>query len=195
MKMNYTDKEIKEKLEKLLSPQRYAHTLGVSETAKKMAHMYGVDVDKAYIAGLLHDCAKFGTVDEQLKKCKETGLEISSEEYMCLPVIHAPLGARIAQLEYGIEDEEILNAIRFHTVAREGMCDLEKIIYIADMIEPTRDYAEVGYLRETAKKGLDIAMIQCLGECIMFNIKKKKTVHSNSIKCWNELMSKEIRNG
>lgn len=193
MKITYTDSQIKEKLRTLLSPKRYIHTIGVSETAKKLARLYGEDEDKAYLAGLLHDCAKYMSIDEQLEKCNTLGVEIDLETRLCTPVIHAPLGAQMANREYDIDDEDILNAIRFHTVAREGMSRLEKIIYIADMIEPSREYDEVEDLRRISETNLDKAMLKCLSECIMFNIKKGKAVHSNSIKCYNELICKEAK--
>ncbi len=193
MKIIYTDNQIKEKLKALLSQKRYIHTIGVSETAKKLARLYGEDEEKAYLSGLLHDCAKYMSIDEQLKKCEELGVELDFETRSCAPVIHAPLGAQMAKDEYGIDDEEILNAIRYHTVARVGMSRLEKIIYIADMTEPSREYEEVEDLRKISETDLDKAMLKCLGECIMFNIKKGIAVHSDSVKCYNELVYKEAK--
>ncbi len=193
MKTIYTDNEIKEKLKTLLPPKRYKHTLGVCETALELATIYGVDTKKAYLAALLHDCAKYLSIEEQIQKCRELGIILDNESLLCAPVIHAPLGAQLAREVYGIEDEEVLNAIKYHTIAREGMSKLEKIIYISDMTEPTRDYDEVDMLREISKTDLDKAMVKCIGECIIFNIKKGKTIHQNSIKCYNELICKEAK--
>ncbi len=193
MKKIYTDNQIKETLKSLLSPKRYQHTLGVCETALELATIYGVDTKKAYLAALLHDCAKYMSIEEQLKKCGQLGVVLDSESLLCAPVIHAPLGAQIAKDEYGIDDEEVLNAIKYHTVARVGMSKLEKIIYIADMTEESRDYHEVDMLRKISKTDLDKAMAKCIGECIIFNIKKGKTIHPNSIKCYNELICKEAK--
>lgn len=188
MKRVYTDNEIKERLKELLPPKRYIHIIGVSETAVNMAKQFGADPKKAYTAGLLHDCVKYMSDEELLKKCKELGVELDQNDMQCLPVIHAPLGAVVARKEYGIEDIEILDAIRYHTTGRAKMTKLDKIIYTADMIEPSREFDGVEALREMAKEDLDKAVLACVDKTVIFNIKKGKTVHPKSIECRNDLI-------
>lgn len=188
--MNYTNSEIKNILSQKLSSQRYLHTLGVCEVAVELAEKFGTDKQKAYLAALLHDCAKYMDTDKQLEYAKKLYVTLNEEDLECPPVIHAPLGAEIARAEYGIDDEEVLNAIKYHTVARENMSKLDKIIYTADMIEPTRNFDGVDELRRIAFEDLDKGFAECLKTSLMFNIMRNKKIHSNSLKSWNSILQK-----
>ena len=179
---------MKSKLKAVLKPGRYQHSLGVCSEAVKLAEMYGEDHDKAYFAGLLHDCAKGCSKGEQIELCKKFGVELDEAALACPAVIHAPLGAEIARREFGIKDEEILDAIRYHTVARAGMTELDKIIYVADMIEPMRDYDGVDELRELAYKNLDKAVLEALKQSIRFNLEKNSVIHPNTLEAWNDIL-------
>lgn len=134
--------EIRKRLKKKLDPLRFEHTLGVSYTCQALAMRYGYDLDKAELAGLLHDCAKRYDNTTMLEKCKRKGIDITDSEYTDPSLLHAKLGAWMAKEKYGIEDEEIADAIRCHTTGRTGMTLLDKILYVADYIEPRRDKAE-----------------------------------------------------
>ena len=127
----YSIEEIKEKLKECLSYERYIHSLGVMERAMELAQEYNLDVEKAQVAGLLHDCAKCLS-KEELKSYKNL-----FEECECLSykTWHAPVGALIADRDYGVTDKEIISAIRWHTIGKKDMTDFEKIIFIADKIE------------------------------------------------------------
>lgn len=179
---------MKERLKKALKESRYLHSIGVCETAVEMAKLYGVDEEKAYIAGLLHDCAKCFSNEEQLRLCDEYGIELDEITLACPAIIHAPLGAAIAESEYGIKDEEILRAIRLHTTGGERMTKLDKIIYIADMIEPHRDYEGVDRLRKLAYGNLDKAMLASLQSTLKFNVQKGATIHPDTLSAWNSLL-------
>lgn len=179
---------MKEKLKKTLSEKRYAHCMGVCDEAVKIARKYGEDEEKAYIAALLHDCAKGFDIDTQIKLCNEYGIELDDITLKCPAVIHAPLGAVIAQKEYGIDDAEILVAIRVHTVGKENMSLLDKIIYIADMIEPNRSYDGVEELRKTAYEDIDTAFTAGLKQSIVFNAKRNKIIHPDTIIAWNYIL-------
>ena len=120
---------------------RYEHTLGVSYTAMALAMRYGQDLDQAELAGLLHDCAKYFNDEEIIKKCRKHGIEVSEAELRAPAVLHAKYGAWLAKNRYGVSDPEILSAIRWHTTGRANMTTLDKIIYVADYIEPRRDKA------------------------------------------------------
>lgn len=184
-----TEKEMTEKLKSALKPKRYIHSLGVCETAVKLAKQFEVDRDKAYLAGLLHDCAKCFEHEKQLELCRQYGIELSEITLECPAVIHAPLGAAVARSEYGIDDEEILRSIALHTTGGCDMTKLDKIIYIADMIEPSRDYKGVDSLRKAAKEDLDKAMLMALQSTLKFNIKKGSIVHPDTIDAWNDLLT------
>ena len=179
---------MKDKLKKSLKESRYLHSIGVCETAVKMARLYGADEEKAYIAGLLHDCAKCFDNEVQIKMCKEYGIVLDEITLACPAVIHAPLGAAVARAEYGIEDEEILSAIRLHTTGGTDMTVLDKIIYIADMIEPTRAYNGVDELRGIAFKNLNEAMFKALQSTLRFNIQKGTAIHPDTLSAWNSLL-------
>ena len=128
----------RKKLKESLSSKRYLHSLAVSNTAACLAMRYGMNCQKAYLAGLLHDCAKGYTGEELLKKASHTNMEISGIERDNPDLLHSKVGSIVAREEYGIEDEDILGAICFHTTGKPGMTMLEKIVFTADYIEPNR---------------------------------------------------------
>ena len=124
-----TKEQMKEKLGTMLTDHRYIHSLGVVETAVKMAQIFGVDVEKTEIAALLHDCAKQIPHNTQLEMCKEYGIPLDEVKEKELGLLHAELGAYLAEHDFGITDAEILDAIRYHTLGRKAMTDIEKILY------------------------------------------------------------------
>ena len=130
--------EIRKNLKKKLKKERYEHTIGVMYTSASLAMCYGADIQKALTAGLLHDCGKYCPPKDQIKLCGKYGIELTRSELDMPALIHARLGACLAEHEYGVSDREILDSITYHTTGRPGMTMLEKIIYIADYIEPNR---------------------------------------------------------
>ena len=134
-------KEIRRRLRRKLSDSRYEHTLSVAFTCICLAMRYGYPPEKAEIAGLLHDCAKGWTDEEIVRQCEKHHLPITKAEYLAPAVLHAKLGAWLAEHRYGIEDPEILSAIACHTTGKPDMQLLDKILYIADYIEIRRDKA------------------------------------------------------
>ena len=121
---------IKEKLIKSLGEKRYNHSIRVMETAVELARQYGYDEEKAKIAGLLHDCAKYQDHLYLLKRVNDFDIILDDFMIQNKELIHAPLGSKIAEIEYNIKDEEIISAIYYHTIGKENMSLLEKIIYI-----------------------------------------------------------------
>lgn len=165
MKMDI--EEIRESLKKELKKSRYIHTLGVMDTAVHLAEIHGGDVEKARYAGLLHDCAKCLTDDEKVDLCRERGIEISKAEAGNPALLHAKCGAVLAKERYGVEDKEILHAIRFHTTGCPDMTLLDKIIYIADYIEPNRDQApHLAELRALAETDLEETLYRILKDTV-----------------------------
>lgn len=134
----YDYKAIKKALSKQLDAKRYEHTIGVAYTAASLAMRYGADIEKAYLAGLLHDCAKCIETDEKIALCKKYKVKLTPFEVENPFLIHAKLGSCLAEKKYGIEDPEILSAIRYHTTGKPDMSLMEKIVFSADYIEPGR---------------------------------------------------------
>lgn len=175
---------ITKKLHKALNPKRFIHTQGVAEEAAKMANRYNYDIKKAYIAGLLHDCAKCIPTEEKLKLCKKYDVALDPILEANPDLTHSFLGAKVAEFEYGIKDKDILNAIAYHTTGRANMSTLEKIVYIADYIEPNRPFHEgLDKARELAYEDLDEAMIFILKGTISYN--SKKMIHPLSFDALN----------
>jgi len=151
--------KIQEKLKSLLNPGRYEHTIGVMHTAASMAMCWGGNISNALLAGLLHDCGKFGTDQEQMKRCQEFKVELTDSEIRVPALVHAKLGAYYAQYEYQVTDQKILDAIRYHTTGRPDMTLLEKIIFLADYIEPYRnEIPGLDEIRQMAFRNIDKAV-------------------------------------
>ena len=160
-------KKLRKKMKDVMTKSRYEHTLGVEFTAAAMAMRYGVDIDKAELAGLLHDCAKCIDDEEKLDECKKYGVELTDVEKRNPFLIHSKLGAVHAKELYGVKDEEILSAIRFHTTGKPDMTTLEKIIFIADYIEPGRDKAaNLQEIRRMSFVDIDEAMYMILRDTL-----------------------------
>ncbi len=153
-------KKITEILKSTLDEYRYIHTLGVAGTSAALAMRYEYDVDKAEIAGLLHDCAKSIPTKEKYRICSEAGIKLTKFELENQSLVHAKLGANIAQQRYGEEDEELLDAIRTHTTGKADMTLLQKIVYTADLIEPHRDdfITDISSIRRVAFTDIDEAV-------------------------------------
>ena len=157
--LQYDQDKIRKKLKHTLNKRRYEHTLGVAYTAAALAMCYEIDVEQARLAGLLHDCAKYIPDDEMLSQCNKLHIEITEAEQRDICLLHAKLGAYMAGAEYKIQDPEIINAIRWHTTGRPDMTMLEKIIFIADYIEPNRQQApNLKQIRHLAFTDIDEAM-------------------------------------
>lgn len=168
------------KLKKALDHQRFEHTLGVEMTAREMARAFAVDEEKAALAGLLHDCAKCMPLDKMLKAAKHEEIDDVMKESKAL--MHAVAGRCIAQDVYNVEDEEVLDAIRWHTTGRAGMTALDKIIYLADMIEPNRKpYPGLEQLRTLCMKDLDEAMHTALQMSLRHVEEQGKTLHPDTM--------------
>ena len=161
--------KIQHVLKKELDDNRYQHTLGVMYTAASMAMRYDVDVLKALYAGLLHDCAKCIPNDKKLHLCGKYGFTVSDIERENPSLLHAKLGACLAHEKYGVTDKEIIHAIESHTTGCPAMTMLEKIIYIADYIEPGRNKAaDLPRVRKLAFEDLDECMYQILKDTLSY---------------------------
>ena len=162
-------KKIRKSMEKELDAKRYEHTLGVAYTAAALAMCNDVDPVKAETAGLLHDCAICFSDDKKISVCRKNNMEINSVESRNPYLLHAKAGYCIAKNKFDIEDQDILNAILNHTTGRPGMSTLEKIIYIADYIEPSRKQApNLSEVRKLAFQNLDQALLKILTDILSY---------------------------
>ena len=176
-------REIRERLKNSLSEARYAHSLGVAATAACMAMRYDISLtERAYLAGLVHDAAKCLTEEELLRMAEERGFPVNAYEKSAPGLLHAPLGAVLAEEEYGITDEEILSAIRLHTLGRPGMTTLEAILYVADYTEPDRpDVPYFRAIREAAFRDLDEAAYLTAKTAVDYTRSKGQDVDPRSL--------------
>ncbi len=176
-----------------LDEQRLIHSLGCAQESAKFAQMFGLDEKRAYIAGLLHDCAK--CLDfEKLSEIAQN-LNLDEKELTNKKVLHAPVSAFLASTEFGITDKEILSAIRWHTLGKLEMTLLEKIVFLADKIEPnTRDleFREKALLfinnEENKEYGLDRAILLCYKETIKSLVARGLKIHQSTIDIYNSML-------
>lgn len=164
-----TVSEIASGLKATLKAHRYEHTLNVAVLARQLAVSAGVDPEKAYLAGLLHDCAKSYTDDELLKLCRLRGLPITEAETKAPYLLHAKYGAWMAEFVYGIDDSEICSAIACHTTGKMGMNALDKVLFVADYLEPGRYQApHLPILRKLAEKDMDLTVLRILQDTLEY---------------------------
>ena len=171
-----SEQEIIADLQKRLKPSRFRHTMGVADTAAELAQLNGLPAGRAYIAGLLHDCAKNLSDGELLALAEKSGAD--ADEVAVLPVLHAPVGAYVAEKRYGVRDRSVLSAIRRHTIGAENMSLLDAIVYVADMIEPGRKYFDgLDGARAMARKDVMRAAALCGRLTRSFNNGKGARMH------------------
>lgn len=173
---------------------RYQHTLGVASTAVELAKKYGADPEKADLAGILHDYCKFWKPDRLREIIERTSIEKELLEYD-KELWHAPVGAEVVRELFSIEDEEILGAIRFHTSGRAHMTLLEKIVCLADYLEPGRDYPGIDRLREMAETSLNQALLACMDNTIKFLLERGKKIYPLTLMARNALLDEIHREG
>lgn len=161
--------EIQELLQEKISTKLFRHVVGVRYTAEALAMCHGVSMVQAGTAGVLHDCAKYMTGEKMLKKCQKHEIPISASEKKNPMLLHAKLGAYLAEHKYGIRDQEVLSAIRWHTTGKEAMTTLEQIIYLADYIEPHRKIIPgLDQVRRTAFQDLEEAVYLTLKNTVSY---------------------------
>ncbi len=185
--------EIKGWLKRNLNEERYEHTLGTADMAERLGEMLNLDKNKAKLAGLLHDCAKCFPNEKLLEIIHSKIPDVDECELLNYKTLHAPVSAYIAKEEFGVDDAEILSAIRWHTLAYCGMTDFEKIVFLADKIEEnTRDLTFSGeclaLLKE--KNGLDKAMFKCFEATIKSLVDRRLAICHITIDVYNELLGK-----
>lgn len=177
-------------LEQRLSRKRFQHSCNVARAAKLLAQRYGEDMEKAYFAGLVHDICKEDPFEEQRRLMLAGDFAPDLAELHSRKLWHGIAGAYFIETEFGIEDRDILNAVRYHTVGRAGMSTLEEIIYIADMISDERDYKGVGKMRKLAYEDLQAAMLEALRDAAESVLKKGGLLPELTIAAYNSYLLK-----
>lgn len=173
--------------------KRWTHTLGVVDTAIKLAKQYGADPEKADLAALFHDYAKAWSVDRLVAVIREHGLPNDLLDYG-KQLLHAPVGAHVVGEQFQIKDEVILDAIRYHTTGRERMTVLDKVICLADYMEPGRDFPGVERIRKLAEHSLEEALIAAFDSTIQYLISKGSKVYPLTFIARNQLID-ELKEG
>lgn len=176
-----------QKVRDQLTEHRYQHTIGVMETAIVLAERFGADPRKAELAAIFHDYAKFRPKEEMRQIIVEQNMPAELLQYNS-ELWHAPVGAYLAEIEAGVTDQEVLDAIRYHTSGRIGMTLLDKIIYLADYIEPGRHFPGVEEVRQMAREDLDKALIQSMKNTIQFLMKKNQPVFPDTFNAYNSIV-------
>ena len=183
-----SQQEIMNYLQATLRPKRFRHTLGVAFTAANLAEVHDVDKETAYLAGLLHDCAKFFEKEEQILLCEQFGIPLTEIERKNPALIHGKLGKYMAKNRYLVKNEEILSAIRYHTTGHPAMTELEKIIYLADYIEPGRKMDckphSLKKVRQACFANLDLGMRYTLENCISYLKQQNQPIDSVTLETY-----------
>lgn len=179
-----------DKVKNMLPEKRFNHSLNVAKTAKELGKIYGYDEDKAYLAGILHDNSKYLDKKQVQVYVDKYNIELDELEKDSLALSHSIIGSYIAKYEFNIDDNDIINAIRYHTTGRENMILLEKIIYISDLIEQDRNFPGVDALRILVyDKKLDEALLISYNNTIKFVIDNNQTLHERTIKARNYILN------
>ncbi len=182
--------DIKKDLEKRLSKKRFIHSSGVADSAVKLAKRYGADPGQALTAGWIHDCAKELSLQDMQKIVEDSGMKVDTFLWNNRALLHGPAGSILAQTKYEIIDPEIQSAVYYHTTGRPDMHLLEKIIFLADYIEPNRNFPQVDVIREKARKNLDEALLAAYNSTINHLLEENKYIYDLTFFGRNDLVMK-----
>ena len=187
-----TIEEMRVLLKQSLKPKRYEHSLRVYETALKMAEHFHADVKKVAVAALLHDCGRQVSKEESVDKAREMGIPVDPVEEAQPILLHAKLGVYYAIHKYGVDanDKEVLDAIRYHSTGTADMTDTAKIVFLADLIEPGRDFEGVEVIREASFQDLDRGMLLSYDNTIRYLLEDGLLIHPDAIAGYNQLAAK-----
>ena len=188
MKDTITIEKVQRIVEGRLSPKRFAHTLGVVDMAKRLANHYGAPVEQVEVAALLHDAMKESPLQEMQSLVMKAQIPVDSEVLENGALLHGPAGAAYAKLELHIQDESICEAIRVHTLGSTHMSVLDKIIFLADYIEPNRDFPGVEELRTLAFTDLNAAVIRAYDGTIRHLLDQGLSIHVDTIRGRNSVL-------
>jgi predicted HD superfamily hydrolase involved in NAD metabolism len=186
-----TTDEIAETVRGRMPESRWQHTRGVTDAAIKLAVQYGADRSQAELAALLHDCCKYWPVEDQAKLLREQGMRGDGMDEVLdfdKELWHAPAGAFVAYRDYGVSDGKVLDAIRYHTTGRRDMTLLDKIVCLADYIEPGRNFPGVNIIREFAEHSLEKALIAGFDSTIRVLVERGKRIYPLTVIARNSII-------
>ena len=185
-----TIEEMRAMLEESLPRKRYEHSIRVYETALRMIPHFHADKEKTAVGALLHDCGRQIPTKESLQKARELGIDVDDTEKEQPILLHAKLGVYYAVHKYGVTDPEVLDAIRYHSTGTSDMTDIAKIVFLADLIEPGRDFEGVEELRDVSFKDLDRAMFLSYENTIRYLLEDEALIHPDAIAGYNQLAAR-----
>ena len=185
---NLSYDEIKNILSKRLNEKRYHHSLCVADEAKRLAEKYGGDPEKCYLAGLIHDITKNAPEEEHLKIFETFGIMLSDIEKNAKKLWHAMSGSVYIKYVLNISDEEIIDAVRYHTTAKADMSLTAKILYLADFTSADRDYDDVDVMRQKVEISIKDAMIYSLRYSINDLISMGRAIHPDTLSAYNQVI-------
>ena len=185
--MNNLEEQINADIKERLSERRYKHSIGVMKKAEELAKFYGLDAKKARLIGLAHDIAKQMTSSEIKEYLSKYDVKLDEIERNNRELIHAKIGADICKRKYNF-DEQMVNAVKYHTTGNPDMDMMAKIVFMADKIEENRDYDDVEERRQLTLKDIDMAIIETINYTTMDSIKRGKIIHTDSINTRNYLL-------
>lgn len=174
-----------ERIRGMLSDKRFRHSLDVRDTAVKLAEFYGADSRKAALAGLLHDCARDLPEEKLLVLARQNHIPVDEVDEALPIILHAPVGALLAERQFGVRDPVVLKAIALHTLGDKDMTLLDKIIFVADKAEPGRAFPGVQELQEIMWRDLDRAMLWCLDAAITMSLRNNELIHPKAVSTRN----------
>lgn len=186
----YNNDEFISIIKSRLSEERFVHSLNVAKAAAMLAEKYGADAEKAYTAGILHDIMKEEDIDIQRKYIAANHEKMTALEYFNKQVHHQMSGAAYCKTELGIDDNEILSAIRYHTTGKRDMTLLQKVLYTADFIAADRCYPDVAVMREKAMENLEEAMLYSLRYTLKDLAGRTMLIHPDTLECYNSILEK-----
>lgn len=186
--MGHSVKAIEARVRGLLSDERVEHTLGVVDMAQRLAVRYDCRQDKAGVAALLHDCARDLGREDLLKRILEFGIVVDEIEERNPVLLHAGVGAEMARSDFGVQDADVLNAIRFHTTGRPGMSTLEQVVFLADCIEEAREYTGIEEARGLAFRDLRSACLRALSSTLGYILSQGTLIHPRTLEAYNWML-------
>ena len=178
-----------------MSEYRYKHSVNVAKEAVRLAKKYGVDEEKAAVAGILHDITKENTKEEQLQIMSDGGIILDSVQKISSKLWHGISGSVYIRDNLGITDEDILNAVKYHTTGRAEMSVFEKVIFVADFTSEERDYSGIRTIRKKANKSLEEAMLYGLQFTLKDLSKRALIIHPDALACYNEIVISNTEKG
>ncbi|SIS67180.1 bis(5'-nucleosyl)-tetraphosphatase (symmetrical) YqeK [Alicyclobacillus vulcanalis] len=185
--------DLRQRLAESLTPARYRHVLGVVEAAVRLARRFDADVLGAELAAWLHDLSREWPSDRLLAYMRDRQLDVPAAWLDAPILLHGPVAADIARVQYGVDDADVLNAVFYHTTGRPGMRPLEAVLFVADAIEPSRDYPGVDHLRALAESDLKAATLAALESTLRYALDRGFEMDASTVAARNELL-KQARN-